>query len=71
MDGELMNMIGEEYASEVISLMILERLWTKVKRHLDDKGKKKLEAKLEERLSNMEKDIAVNTAIDKRRDKEK
>ena len=66
-----MNMIGEEYASEVISLMILERLWTKVKRHLDDKGKKKLEAKLEERLSNMEKDIAVNTAIDKRRDKEK
>ena len=71
MDGEIFDMLSDQYASEVISLMILERLWSKVKRHMDGTQEKKEADQLEKRLTKMEKEIAVNTAIDKRRDHEK
>ena len=70
-DGELFNLLSEKYASEVISLMILERLWSRIKGYLDNKAEKKEAEDMEKRLTKMEKEIAVNTAIDKRRDNER
>ena len=69
MDGEIFDLLSDEYASEVISLMILERLWTKIKRHMDSKAEKKEADHLEKRLSDMETAIKVNTALDKERNK--
>ena len=65
------DVLTDSYSAEVISLMLLERVWTKVRGYLDDKDVTKQESRLEKRLSDMEKSIAVNTAIDKRRDREK
>jgi len=59
------NIIPDQFSSEVISLMVMERLWTKVKRHLDNKAQKKEEDEMEKRLSKIEKDLAVNIAIDR------
>ena len=63
------DVISDSYSAEVISLMILERMWSKVSKYLDNKSTKKNETKLEQRLAEMEKKIAVNTALDKERNK--
>ena len=63
------DVISDSYSAEVISLMILERMWSKVSKYLDNKSTKKNDIKLEQRLADMEKKIAVNTALDKERNK--
>ena len=61
------NLLGDQYASEIISLMILERLWSRIKSYMDNKADKKEAEDMEKRLSQMESDIRVNTALDKAR----
>ena len=65
------DVLTDSYSAEVISLMLLERVWSRIRGYLDEKAATKKERTLSKRLSDMEKSIAVNTAIDKRRDREK
>ncbi len=59
------DIITDSYSAEVISLMLLERAWSKVRRYLDAKAMKHEGEDMEKRISKMETDIAVNSAIDK------
>ena len=61
------DILTDSYSSELIVVMIVERLWSKIKNYLDDKGETKKEVAKEKRLADMEKKIAVNTALDKER----
>ncbi len=65
------NIIPDQFSSEVISLMLLERAWVKVRHYLDNKEKSKQADDLDKRLANIESDIRLNTELDKRRDHEK
>ena len=65
------DIISDSYSAEIISVMIVERLWSKVRNYLDRKQMETKRSELYKRISEMEKAIAVNTAIDKRRDREK
>ena len=61
------DILTDSYSSELIVVMIVERLWSKIKNYLDDKHEAKKEFAKEKRLADMEKKIAVNTALDKER----
>ena len=61
------DIISDSYSAEVISLMLLERAWSKISTYLDAKTVKKEEAELQERLSQLEKKIDINTALDRER----
>lgn len=61
------DIISDSYSAEVISLMILERIWSKIRSYLDEKATKKEETDLQERLSLLEKKIDINTALDTER----
>ncbi len=49
------DIIPDQFSSEVISVMVVERLWSKIKIYLDEKKAKKLEdkvAELERKIDN-------------------
>ena len=63
------DVITDSYSAEVIAIMIVERMWSKVRKYFDAKAEEKKETKLQNRLAEMESLIKVNTALDKERQK--
>lgn len=61
------DIISDSYSAEVISLMLLERIWSKVRAYLDEREIKKQETDLQDRLADLEQKIEINTALDKER----
>lgn len=61
------DIITDSYSAEVISLMLLERAWSKYRGYMEAKDIKKDEKALQDRLAKMDKEIGINTALDKQR----
>ena len=61
------DVIPDSYSAEVIAVMLVERIWSKIRSYLDDKTEAKKATKLEQRLAELESKIDINTALDKER----
>ena len=61
------DVIPDSYSAEVIAVMLVERIWSKIRSYLDDKAEVKKATKLEQRLAELESKIDINTALDKER----
>ena len=61
------DVIPDSYSAEVIAVMLVERIWSKIRSYLDDKAEAKKATKLEQRLAELESKIDINTALDKER----
>ena len=64
---EGLDLISDSYSAELIALMIVERIWSKVRAYLDERSIKEQELSLQDRLAELEQKIEINTALDKER----
>ena len=65
------DVLTDSYAGEMTALILLERIWDRISKYLSQRDAKKEEKRLDDKLAELERKIAINTELDKERAKTK
>ena len=65
------DVLTDSYAGEMTALILLERIWDRISKYLSQRDAKKEEKRLDDKLAELERKIAINTELDKERAKAK